>query len=103
MTQPKTVPTHLMQDKYWRGTLHIFTQNEKLKYAAAPYVDVEDCTINRAGLKRISKPWSRSERFMLELALHLYSERNKVNLTDMDYLDSRNKQIAFEAIKLRFQ
>ncbi|WP_268874254.1 hypothetical protein [Sutcliffiella cohnii] len=39
---------------------------------------------------------------MLKLALHLFNERNKVNLGDMDYLDDSNKKLAIEAIKLRY-
>lgn len=102
MEQPKTIPSHLMQDRHWRATLHIFTKNEKLKYVAAPFIDLEECVINSAGLKRISKPWSQSEKFMLNLALHLHGSSNKIDLSDMDYLDANNKAIAFEAIKLRF-
>ncbi|MGF6356135.1 hypothetical protein ABIE27_004050 [Paenibacillus sp. 4624] len=102
MNQPKTVPAHLMQDRHWRGTIHIFLKNEKLKYAAAPYVDLEEGVINSAGLKKISKPWSQSEKFMLNLALHLHGLSAKIDLSDMDYLDANNKAIAIEAIKLRF-
>jgi hypothetical protein len=96
------IPEHLIADRYWRGTLYIFTENEKLKRLAGKYVDLEECAIDVAGLKRISKPWSESEKFMLNLALHLFNEKNKVNLSDMDYLDTGNKAIALKAIQLRF-
>ncbi|MBU5670276.1 hypothetical protein KQJ23_00390 [Paenibacillus sp. MSJ-6] len=98
----KSIPRELQQDRYWKGTLHIFTNNPKLQRYAASYIDFEECTINAEGLKRIARPWSDSERFMLNLALHLFNERYKVNLSDMDYLDTNNRQIALKAIQMRF-
>lgn len=96
------VPNELLKDRYWKGTLHIFAQSPKLQGYIRTHIDFIDQTINISGLKYISRPWSPSEKFMLNLALHLYNERNKVNLSDIDYLDSNNKQIALHAIKLRF-
>ncbi|MGG1673292.1 hypothetical protein ACIFOE_22175 [Paenibacillus sp. NRS-1783] len=96
------IPKHLLADRHWRGTLHIFVNNAKLQSYAAPHVDFEDCTINISALKKMSRPWSQSEKFMLNLALHLFNESNKVNLSDMDYLDDYNKEIALKAIQLRF-
>jgi hypothetical protein len=98
----KFIPRELQQDRYWRGTLHIFMNNPKLQHYVASYIDFEDCTINADGLKRLARPWSDSEKFMLNLALHLFNERNKVNLSDMDYLDTNNRQIALKAIQMRF-
>lgn len=98
----KSIPRELQQNRYWKGTLHIFTNNTKLQRYAASYIDFEECTINAEGLKRIARPWSDSERFMLNLALHLFNERYKVNLSDMDYLDTNNRQIALKAIQMRF-
>ena len=51
----------------------------------------------------ITKPWSSEEKFMLALALHLFNENNKLpNLSDMDLLDSVNKEIALKAIIYRY-
>ena len=92
----------LISDRYWRGTIFIFSQSETLKRVVQPYVDLEERSIDFEGLKRISLPWSNADKFMLNLALHLFSEQYEVNLSDMDYLDSKNKAIALKAIRLRF-
>lgn len=97
------IPTELMQDRYWRSALHIFTNCARLQNLVTKYIDFDECTIDFSGLKRISRPWSQSEKFMLNLALHLFNENNKLaNLSDMDYLDGYNKQIALKAIMLRY-
>ncbi len=97
------IPAHLMQDRYWKGTLHLFMKHDKLqRYFTNQYFDFEEGTIDAAALKKVSKPWSQSERFILELALHLFNESYKFNLSDADYLDSANKTLAFEALRLRF-
>lgn len=98
----KTIPRHLQQDRYWKGALHIFLNNPKLQRYASSHIDFEECTINGEGLKRIARPWSDSEKFMLNLALHLFNERYKINLSDMDILDSNNREIALKAIQMRF-
>ena len=103
MDKQKTgIPPELMKDRYWRGTLHLFTKHAKLQRYIATHIDFEECTIDFAGLKKVSKPWSQSEKFVLFLALHLFDESNKFNLSDMDYLDDYNKKITMEAIRLRF-
>ncbi|WP_409341045.1 hypothetical protein [Paenibacillus sp. MBLB4367] len=97
------IPAHLLKDRYWRGTLHLFTKHDKLQRCmTSQYFDFDEGEIRTTGLRQLTKPWSQSERFMLELALHLFNERHLVNLHIMDYLDTRNKELAFEAIRLRF-
>ncbi len=97
------IPAHLMQDRYWSGTLHLFMRHDKLqRFLTNQHFNFSEGTIDAPALKRLAKPWSQSERFMLDLALHLYNEQHKVNLSDMDYLDSANKALAFEALRLRF-
>lgn len=92
-----------MNDRYWRSMLFIFGQNAKLSsLLTTKYFDMQNGVVKIDKLKRESKPWAESEKFMLHLALHLYSERNKVNLSDMDYLDANNKKIALKAIQIRF-
>ncbi len=96
------IPQELKQDRYWKGTLYIFLNQHKLQKFLITHFDFEECSIDIEGLKRASRGWSSSEKFMLALALHLFNERNKVNLSDMDLLDSYNTQIAIKAIQMRF-
>ncbi|MBO0962376.1 hypothetical protein J1P26_21975 [Neobacillus sp. MM2021_6] len=97
------IPSYLANDCYWKGVIHLFSNNWKLKGVfTTKYFNLENGEIRIMALKRTAAPWSKSEKFMLNLALHLYNESNKVNLSDMDYLDGYNKKLAMEAIKLRF-
>jgi len=98
-----TIPSSIATDRYWKPVIHLFTKNAKLKSMfTTKYFDLEAGTIKITSLKKATGPWSPSEKFMLNLALHLYNERNKVNLSDMDYLDEYNRKLAMEAITLRF-
>lgn len=96
------IPQELKQDRYWKSLLYIFSQNKTLIRYIKTHIDFNELSINATGLIKISAPWSPSEKFMLKLALHLYNERYKVNLSDMDRLDPINKKIAFKAIQMRF-
>ena len=98
-----SIPQHLLNDRYWRSVIHLFTKHYKLKSVfTTKYFDFDDCTIKIQSLRKTAGPWSESEKIMLRLALHLFNERNKFNLSDIDYLDDTNKKLALEAIKLRF-
>lgn len=90
------------QDRHWRSALHIFMNQPKLQKFCNTHIDTEELSIREEDLQKISTGWSRSEKFMLSLALHLFRDQNQINLSDMDYLDKRNKAIAIEAIKMRF-
>ncbi|MDT9720449.1 hypothetical protein QVE09_16135 [Paenibacillus sp. ClWae2A] len=98
------IPQNLFQDKYWKCTLYLFMNQPRLSQClTSKYFDLQGGIIKSAALKKLSKPWSQSERFMLHLALHLFnSGLAKVNLADMDYLDSNNKALVHEALKIRF-
>jgi hypothetical protein len=99
----KTIPSYLLKDKYWGSMLHLFIHNHKLKSVLTDkYFDFEEGTVSITTLKRKAAPWSKSEKFMLYLALHLFNSRNKVDLGDMDYLDQNNMVLAIEAIKMRY-
>lgn len=90
-------------DRYWTAFLHIFRNHHKLSnYLTTQYLDVQKGIVHIRKLKEASKGWSQSEVFMLNLALHLFNQRNKVNLSDMDYLDAYNTKLAIDAIKIRF-
>ncbi len=96
------IPEHLLKDRYWRGTLYLFVHHPKLQRYFKKYVDLQAERIKVVALKKEAAPWSQSEKFALNLALHCFNQRHKVNLSDMDYLDDFNKKIALEAIRLRF-
>jgi hypothetical protein len=97
------IPVHFMKDRYWSSLIHLFQNHYKLKSVfTTKYFDFEIETIKIQSLKRYAGPWSSSEKVMLNLALHLYNERNKFNLSDIDCLDDNNKKLALEAIRIRF-
>ncbi|WP_181444559.1 hypothetical protein [Bacillus sp. 03113] len=97
------IPAHLLKDRYWGSLIYLFQNNWKLKSVfTTKYFEIESGIVKIQALKRNASPWSQSEKFMLNLALHLFNENNKVNLSDMDYLDDNNKKLAFEAIAIRF-
>jgi hypothetical protein len=91
-------------DPYWAAVLFLFTNHSKLQnYLTDDYINIYEGIIEEEKLKKLSKPWSRSEKFVLQLALHLYSGRGKLDLNDIDYLDDENKRLVIEAMKLRFK
>lgn len=92
-----------MMDRHWKSLLFLFQNNGKLNvYLTTKYFDLDKRIVHIRKLREVSKPWSDSEKFMLDLALHLFNERNKVNLSDMDYLDSYNSSLVIEALRIRF-
>ncbi|MFE8697940.1 hypothetical protein ACFYKT_16485 [Cytobacillus sp. FJAT-53684] len=98
-----TIPKEIYQDRYWKGVIHLFQNNWKLKTLfTTKYFDMENGLIEIVALKRAASKWSQSEKFMLYLALHLYSNDGKVDLSNMDYLDDHNQKLVMEAIKLRY-
>lgn len=97
------IPIELQQDRYWGSFLYLFCNNSKLKmYLRPEFVDIENRDVYADSLLKAAGPWSPSEKFMLHLALHLFNERNLVNLSDMDRLDIPNKKLAVRAIQRRF-
>jgi hypothetical protein len=98
-----TIPSSLLKDRYWASLIHLFQNNHRLNGVfTTKYFDLQEGTVKFQALKNFAAPWSSSEKVMLNLALHLFNERNKFNLSDLDYLDSNNKRLAYEAIKIRF-
>jgi hypothetical protein len=97
------IPERLLRDRYWRGMLYLFSEHHKLNRCfTTEYFDFDDGIVNVKALKEKAKPWSDSEKFMLDLAMHLFNPNNKVDLSGMDYLDEQNKQLAIEAIGMRY-
>lgn len=99
-----TIPAALSQDRYWGALIYLFKNHPKLNTCFnTRFFDMSDETIKIQSLRRHAAPWSSSEKVMLNLALHLFNERNKFILSDLDSLDSNNKKLAFEAMKIRFR
>jgi hypothetical protein len=102
MKMEKTL-IELGQDRYWKGFLYLFMYSPILRKHLTPkYVNLEHGIIEVEKLRHAFKTCSRSEQIMLNLALHLFNGENTFHLVDLDYLDERNKQLAFHAMKLRF-
>ncbi|CRK80342.1 hypothetical protein [Neobacillus massiliamazoniensis] len=99
----QSFPVQLIKNRYWASLYHLFQNHWKLKSVfTTKYFDLNAETVKFQALKRNAAPWSSSEKIMLNLALHLFNERNKFNLSDLDYLDDYNRKLAFEAMKIRF-
>ncbi|BFH63955.1 hypothetical protein [Paenibacillus azoreducens] len=91
-------------DRHWGALLYIFKNNGRLTpLLTTRYFDLDNGIVHIRKLREASKGWTQAEKFMLDLALHLFNQHNKVNLSDMDSLDSYNTNLAIEAIRIRFQ
>ncbi|WP_379142310.1 hypothetical protein [Paenibacillus sp. sgz500992] len=97
------IPEHLLQDRYWRGLLHIFTNHNKLKQLLLnpALIDFEELTVHADELVKASKGWSPSEKFMLTVALHLFNGINTIDIQQADRLDDNSTKILQEALQLR--
>lgn len=89
-------------ERYWDSIVLLFTAHARLQNHLSA-INFEERTIDVKKLTRLSKTWSTSEKFMLNLALHFYSDCYVVNLHDIDYLDTNNRKLAFEALCCRFK
>ncbi|MEL3958163.1 hypothetical protein NST17_13295 [Caldifermentibacillus hisashii] len=90
-------------DKAWASVLYLFEHHSKLQnYLTDSYFDLDNGFINTDQLLKLSSPWSKSEKFMLRFAIHLFNGETSVNLNDIDYLDSNNKKLVMETLKIRF-
>lgn len=91
-------------DAEWASVLYLFQEHSKLQnYLTDEFFDLNNGFIHVKQLLKVSKPWSRSEQFMLSLAIHLFNGEVKADLNDIDYLDLTNKQLVIEALKIRFK
>ena len=91
-------------DPQWAVVIYLFSNHSELKsYLTDEYFNLQEGLIDQDKLMKVSKPWSRSEKFMLTLALHLFSNQRKVDLNDIDFLDQSNKDLVIEAMKIRFK
>ncbi|MGZ0050181.1 hypothetical protein [Brevibacillus gelatini] len=103
MSDKRAIPEHLKSSRHWRSMIFLFQNHSKLqRYFTTKYFDFEAERVKIRALKQEAKPWSDSEKFMLDLALHLFNNLNKVDLGCMDYLDHNNTRLALKAIELRY-
>ncbi|TMN21869.1 hypothetical protein [Lentibacillus cibarius] len=104
MNQTEPFDFAKFQDPYLNSFLYIFTNHSKLQnYLTDEYIDFDNRFIDVKRLMEISKPWSRSEQFMLRLALHLYCGHAKIDLNEADSLDQQNLELVMNALCLRFK
>ncbi|MFB4326030.1 hypothetical protein RB298_27270 [Priestia sp. BR_2] len=90
-------------DKYWSSMLYLFRNHPKLKqYLTTKYFDIPGGIVHVRKLKELAKPWSSSEKFLLDLALHLFNPIHKVDLSGMDRLDDINTKLVIDALQIRF-
>ncbi|GIQ67404.1 hypothetical protein DUZ99_02265 [Xylanibacillus composti] len=98
-----TIPQHLYKSKYWVAVFYLFKEHPRLNMCFnTRYFDFSNERLKTRTLKKHAAPWSDSEKFMLDLALHLFNPSNKVDLSGMDLLDPFNTELALEAIKIRY-
>lgn len=103
MSNKVSIPENLYKDRYWMPVIFLFSKHPKLSGCfTTKYFDFQKVQIKVRSLKRDAAPWSDGEKFMLNLALHLYNPLNKVDLSGMDRLDYENKELAIEAIQIRY-
>ncbi|TMN21832.1 hypothetical protein [Lentibacillus cibarius] len=89
---------------HWAAVIYLFNNHSKLeRYLTDEYIDYDNQVIEVKQLLKLSKPWSRSEQFFVNLAIHLYNGEVSVDLNDIDYLDSNNKQLVKNVLRLRFK
>ncbi|MGG0718371.1 hypothetical protein ABE096_12375 [Robertmurraya massiliosenegalensis] len=99
-----TIPATLLNDRYWGSLIYLFKNHYKLTECFnTRFFDMKAETIKIQTLKKHAGPWSSSEKVMLNLALHLFNERYKFTLSDLDCLDDNNRKLAFEAMRIRFR
>lgn len=99
----KKVPEHIARDRYWKPVLHLFQNNAKLRTLfTTKYFNLENGLIKVDALKRSTSKWSQTEKFMVNVAIHLYTNNGRLDLSNMDHLDDFNRKLVLEAITLRF-
>lgn len=101
--QIEIIPEHLQKNRRWKAMLYLFLSHDKLNtFFNTKYFDLKNETVKFTALKKVAGPWSESEKFMLNLAAHVFNESHKVDLALMDYLDYENTKLAIEAIEIRY-
>lgn len=100
------LPDWVRRDVYWSSSLYILGKmaqhSEKFKSLIGHYVDLENYSISFTKMKNAASKWSTSEKIMISMAAHLFNEVHRFNLSDLDYLDAQNKEVAQKALQMRF-
>ena len=84
---------------------YIFLNHPKLKEQVnGPYViNFEGQILDVKSLKSLARKWTFNERFLLHLALNLFDlEDVKVDLSRINRLNEKERDIALTAIRIRF-
>ncbi|UQD53394.1 hypothetical protein C0971_16230 [Bacillus methanolicus] len=99
----ESIPSGVTRSRYWKPVIYLFSEHPKLQnYYTTEYFDLNARGINVKKLRQISKYWSTSEKFILNLALHLYNSSTPIDLGEIDYLDEKNKKLVLTALQFRF-
>ena len=84
---------------------YIFLNHEKLRkeVESGELVNLESQIIRSHALREKARKWTISERFLLHLALNLFNFCCvKVDLSRIDRLNEKERDIALTAIRIRF-
>lgn len=96
------VPAGLHQDRYWRSLLYIFHRQPTLRAFLSPaYFNFAREEVEIKKLQRLTL--GSGLEFMVQLALHLFNDRNPISLSALGGLDAFNYDLAMEAINIRFK
>ena len=98
------VPLHLQSNVYWQGLLYILLLGPFNREQVTNCINFKKEEVDREQLyKRVG--WSSGQRFMVEIAISLYSNENHLpddGLTGMEILDPNCKMLVLAAIAMRF-
>lgn len=100
------LPEWVKNDPYWHSALYVLQKmierDPKFLELTRKFIDLETASVSFRDMKKAVERWAHSEKIMVALAAHLFNEIHEFNLSDLDYLDSNNKQVAVTAIRVRF-
>ncbi len=96
------IPRWAMADREWASALHLLTTPMLIGKGVMKHVDFVRCHIDVPRLRRVSAPWSSSERVMLQAACDLFNGGGRVPLPELIWsLDDRHLRRVLEAIEIR--
>lgn len=102
-----SLPQWVKDDVFWHGSLFILgsmvEREPKFRPLLHKFVNLDESTIDFFGMKKAVSSWSHSEKIMIKLAAHLFNQIHKFNLSDLNYLGSKNMKIALKAMEIRYQ
>lgn len=97
------IPMEMYRDVYWKSLIYLFTNHPKLKACFnKKYIDLDERSVHIDKLKRDSRAWSASEKLVLHIALTLYNDSGKPDLSNMSLLGPENVQLVLDAMAMRY-